>query len=130
MWFHALGPIAIFWIAIVLIVFFGNFFGYRERSNRYRMIQTLAEKGQPIPPEYLSDRYVRRSWRHGNPIGSGIYLMCVGIALAIFFWALTGWGNPFDGNHMPSWLPVIGIFPFMMGLARVLAGLFDRPPPQ
>ena len=46
---HPFGAVAIFWIAIVAIVFFGNFFSYRERTSRYRMIQTLAEKGQPIP---------------------------------------------------------------------------------
>jgi hypothetical protein len=28
---------------------------------------------------------------------------------------------------MPHWLPVIGIFPFMVGLARLLGSLFDRP---
>ena len=47
---------AIFWGAIVLIVFANNFFGYRERSSRHRMIETLAEKGQPIPPEMINTR--------------------------------------------------------------------------
>jgi hypothetical protein len=41
---------------------------------------------------------------------------------------LTGGGDFMDSkDHIPSWLPVIGIFPFMVGLARFLGGLFDRP---
>lgn len=126
---HSVGVVAMFWIAIVAIVFFGNFFSYRERASRYRMIETLAEKGQPIPPEYLGNG--RRYYgRFRNPIASGIYLMCVGIALFVFFWAMTGGGNIFgDDMHFggPNWLPFIGIFPFMIGVARLLAGLFDRP---
>jgi hypothetical protein len=29
----------------------------------------------------------------------------------------------------PGWLPFVAIFPFMIGLSRVLAFFFDRPPP-
>lgn len=125
--FHMYGVSSlIFWGAIVLIVVVGNFFSYRTQASRHRMIETLAEKGQAIPPELLSGS--RSYHRDGSPIASGIFLMCVGIALAVFFWAMTGGGMPFDDNgHMPSWLPVIGIFPFMVGLARLLGGIFDRP---
>ncbi|HWA90395.1 MAG TPA: DUF6249 domain-containing protein [Rhizomicrobium sp.] len=116
----------IFWGAIVLIVVVGNFFSYRAQTSRHRMIETLAEKGQPIPPEYVGGR--GDYYRYRSPIQSGIFLMCIGIALAVFFWAMTGGGAPFDDHgHMPSWLPVIGVFPFMVGLARFLGGLFDRP---
>jgi Domain of unknown function (DUF6249) len=134
---HGLSVVAIFWIAIVAIVFCGSFFSYRERASRHRMIEKLAEKGQTIPPELLMgngrgyDGY--RGWRYGNSLTSGLYLMCVGVALALFFWALTGGYNyfgsndVFGGDHVPNWLPVIGIFPFMLGFARVLAWVFDRP---
>lgn len=121
-----LSVVAIFWLAVVAIVFFGNFFAYRERTSRHRMIETLAEKGQPIPPEYLGNGR-RTSWRYGRPVASGIYLMCIGVALAVFFWAMSGGGTLFEGDRTPIWLPFIGIFPFMIGLARVLAGIFDRP---
>lgn len=123
--------IAIFWLAIVAIIFFNSFFRYRERASRHRMIETLAEKGQPIPPEYLpatSDYVGRHYYRYRHPVQSGIYLMCIGVALFLFFWAMSGGGNIFDGERVPNWLPFIGIFPFMIGLARLLAGLFDRPP--
>ena len=53
--------------------------------------------------------------------------MCIGMALAVFFWAMGGGGNLVEGEQMPNWLPFIGIFPFMVGLARFLGGLFDRP---
>jgi hypothetical protein len=127
---HGMGAAAIFWVAIVVIIFMAQFFNYRERTSHHRMIETLAEKGQPIPPELLtgSGANGRRGWRYDSPIRSGIFLMCVGVALALFFWAMTGGGNIFEGEHVPSWLPFIGIFPFMIGLARVLAGAFDRPP--
>ena len=127
--FHSMGVIAIFWIAVVAIVFFGSFFSYRERVSRYRMIETLAERGQPIPPEYFI-RSRRYYGRYGSSVGSGIYLMCVGVALFVFLWAMTGGGYPFStefGSH--NWLPFVAVFPFMVGVGRLLAGLFDRPPP-
>jgi cytochrome bd-type quinol oxidase subunit 2 len=128
---HHMSTMIIFWVAIFAIVFVGNFFAYRSRVSHHRMIETLAEKGQTIPPDYL--RYGRRSWRYGHPVASGIYLMCIGVALAVFFWAMSGGGNPFgmDGDlHGHDWLPFIGIFPFMVGLARVITGMFDRPQPR
>jgi hypothetical protein len=124
---HDMNVVAIFWIAVVLIVFVTSFFRYRERSSRHRMIETLAEKGQPIPPDMLSGHDRDMSYRHGSAIGSGIFLMCIGIALAVFFWALGGGGNFFSDQGVPNWLPVIGIFPFMMGLGRILGYVFDRP---
>jgi hypothetical protein len=128
-----LSPTAIFWIAIVAIVFFGNFFGYRAQVSRHRMIEKLAEKGQPIPPEFqpgpedYAGRRYRFYYRYRHPIQSGIYLMCIGAALFLFFWAMTGGGNLFEGERVPHWLPFVAIFPFMIGLARFLGGLFDRP---
>lgn len=118
----------IFWGAIVAIVFAGNFFSYRTQASRHRMMETLAEKGQPIPPELLTNGRGGDYYRYRNPIQSGIFLMCIGIALAVFFWAMSSSANMF-GEHsdMPRWLPVVGIFPFMVGFARVLSGLFDRP---
>jgi hypothetical protein len=124
---HNMDVVAIFWIAVVFIVFVTSFFRYRERASRHRMIETLAEKGQPVPPEMLAGNDNDHSYRHGNTIGSGVFLMCIGIALAVFFWALGGGGNFFNGEGVPNWLPVIGIFPFMTGLARIIGYLFERP---
>ncbi|HEY2032519.1 MAG TPA: DUF6249 domain-containing protein [Rhizomicrobium sp.] len=136
---------AIFWGAIVLIVFLTNFFGYRERTSRHRVIEKLAEKGQPIPQELLNgngrsyDGYGYRGGWHRYSLSGGIYMMCVGVALFVFLWAMTtgdlnnffGGDNDFRASG-PGWLPFVGIFPFMIGFSRVLAYLFDRPrtPPQ
>ncbi len=113
---------AIFWLAIVAIVFVSSFFSYRTRASRHRMIETLAEKGLPIPPEYLSGR---REYSPRGGIASGIFLMCIGIALGVFFWAMTGWGNPITDPQGGSFLIFVGIFPFMVGLARILASPFE-----
>ena len=117
----------VFWGAIVLIVFMYYLFSHLRRTSKYRMIERLAEKGQTISPELLASvgNGNRRDDRQRNPIQSGIFLMCIGIALAIFFWAMGGAGTPFIGEHI-SWLAVIGIFPFMIGLARLLGGLTER----
>jgi len=134
---------AVFWGAIVLMVFFGNFFRYRERTSRHRVIEKLAEKGQPIPPELLNgdggrDYGYRGGW-HRYSLAGGIYLMCVGVALFVFLWALTTgdfnsfFGGGQDSDFMaPGWLPFVGIFPFMVGFSRVVAYLLERPrnPPQ
>jgi predicted anti-sigma-YlaC factor YlaD len=121
---HGLNVVIVFWAAIAVIVVAGTFFSYRTQASHHRMLEKLAEKGQPIPPELLTGGREYRRYR--NPIQSGIFLMCVGIALAVFFWAMGGGGDFFVGDHMPNWLPVIGIFPFMVGLARLLGGMFDR----
>jgi Domain of unknown function (DUF6249) len=120
---------AIFWLAIVIIVFMACFFSYRERESRHRMIETLAEKGQQIPPELLTNgRGYGSGWRYGNAIQSGIFMMCIGVALAVFLWALSGDGNVFEGSREAGGLPFVGIFPFMVGLARLLAGILERRP--
>jgi hypothetical protein len=126
-------PFAVFWIVILLIVIVTSFFRHQSRTAKYRLMEKLAEKGQTLSPELLgslASGNVRDYERFANPIGSGIFLMCIGIALAIFFWALGGGGNFFQGEHVPNWLPVIGIFPFMIGLARLLSALTDRRPPK
>jgi hypothetical protein len=130
---------AIFWGAIVLIVLISNFFGYRDRASRHRMIEKLADKGQPIPPELLQGNgrgYYDGSYRGSRrfSLAGGIYMMCIGVALFVFLWAMTTGGfNTFFGGDAdfhwsgPGWLPFVGIFPFMIGLSRVIAYAFDRP---
>jgi hypothetical protein len=124
---NAASIVAVVWIAIFAIVFIAIYFSYRERTKRYHLIETLAEKGQPIPPELLSDV---RGNRGGGSVQSGIYMICVGIALFVFFWAMSGGGVLFDGQGVPNWLPFIGIFPFMIGVARLISALFGRSEPK
>jgi hypothetical protein len=131
--FDHLGPSAIFWGAILLMCFFTSFFSYLERRSRYRTIEKMVEKGQTVPPEMFSRSalpYDRRVWHYQHPVASGIFLMCIGVAIAIFFWAMQGGGNLIIDGRMNNWLPVIGIFPFMVGLARLLSAGFERRPPN
>ena len=132
MYFGHLGAL-VFWGAVLLMVFFTSFFGYLERRSRYRAIEKMVEKGQTVPPEMFSRHgipYDRRSWHYYHPAASGIFLMCIGVAVAIFFWAMQGGGSVFSDGRVDNWLPVIGIFPFMVGLARLLSSGFDRRPPE
>jgi hypothetical protein len=131
-WWPHMSNTLIFWGAIVLIVFAGSFFRYRENASRDRTIQTLAEKGQPIPPELLGRHYYRdRGWEGGyyrrNRVSHGIFLMCIGIALAIFLGA-PDWNFDSGDFHLRG-IAWVGIFPFMIGFAYLLGSLFDRAPP-
>jgi len=44
---------AVFWGAIVLIVFFSSYFRYRTRASHHRMVEKLAEKGQTVSTDLL-----------------------------------------------------------------------------
>jgi hypothetical protein len=122
----AIQPLIIIWGAILLLVFIISFFKFLSRRSKYRLLEKLAEKGQSLSPELLANLTNGGNGRapeEKNPITSGIFLVCIGIALAVFFWAMQGGGIPLiDGN----WLPVIGIFPFMVGLARLLGAVFGK----
>ncbi len=125
---------AIFWIAIAVMSVAGAFFSHRSRVAKYKMMETLAEKGQSLPPGLTPEllEAVSKGEQRSNPVQTGITLVCVGIAIAVFFWALGGGGNFFEGEQIPNWLPVIGIFPFMVGVAFLVGSFFNKPttPPQ
>jgi len=120
----------IFWGAIVLFVLISNYFRYKTRSSQHRMLEKLAEKGQTLSPELLGRLGNGNGHDSKNSVSGAIILMFIGVALAIFFWALGGGGNLFEGEHVPNWLPVIGIFPFAIGLGRLVGMIFDRRPPK
>lgn len=117
----------VIWGGILAVIIVVNLFIYLNRRSRYRLLEKLAEKG-PLSPELLAGLSTgnnhSRSDAEKRPITSGIFLMCIGIALAVFFWAMQDFGL---GPHI-GWLPVIGIFPFMVGLARILGAAFDKRP--
>jgi len=125
----AFTPLVIIWGSILGLVFIVMFFKYLGRRSKYRLLETLAEKGQTLTPEMMAGltNGHDRGASDKNPVTSGIFLMCIGIALAVFFWGMNGFENPFQGG---SWLPVIGIFPFMTGLARLLGAFSERRDPN
>jgi hypothetical protein len=123
--FPEVHPLVIIWGAILLLVFIVGLFRYLGRRSQYRLLEKLAEKGQTLSPELLANLGGNgKSSEAKSPMGSGIFLMCIGVALALFFWAFQGGGIPLANGN---WFPVLGIFPFMVGLARVLGTVFDRP---
>jgi lipopolysaccharide export LptBFGC system permease protein LptF len=126
----AFTPLVIIWGAILGLVFIISLFKYLSRRSKYRLLEKLAEKGQSLTPEMMAgiaNGHDRANAADKNPIASGIFLMCIGVALAIFFWAFEGGGVPFANGN---WFIVIGIFPFMVGLARVLGAAFERRDPD
>jgi peptidoglycan/LPS O-acetylase OafA/YrhL len=119
----------IFWVVIAVIAICAIFFRYRENVSRDRTIQTLAEKGQTIPPELLHGGYHRGygyyGWRYRRPYRAGIILICVGVAI---FLSSAGHRN-FDPNDWHEWATSGALFPLLIGVALVVSGMFDRPPP-
>ena len=124
-WEHSwISGSVIFWGAIVLFVLISNYFNYKTRSSKHRMMEKLAEKGLTIPPEALA--HMENGDKEKNPVQSGVILMFIGIAIAVFFWVMGGGGGLFHGAGTPNWLPVIGIFPFAIGLGKLIGLAFER----
>jgi len=121
----------IFWGAIALIAIVSIVFRFMEQASRNKTLRILAEKGHPIPQEIFTSDPVSYH-RTANSFRAGIILMCIGIALAFFFFAMTSGGGVFDGPiRGVNWLPAIGILPFMIGFALFIIAIFERrlPPP-
>jgi hypothetical protein len=122
----------LFWVLVFAVPIVSIVMGSLSRMSRYRALSKLAEQGKPIPPELMSSRD-----DHGNgsrnPLRGGIVLICVGIGLAIFFWAMGGAGGLVHGvghDQDIDWLPAIGAIPFMIGVGLVTAAAFERRPPD
>jgi len=121
----ALETIAVtFWTVIGIVIVANGYFVYQVRMARYRVMQTLADKGQPVPLELFSGP-VRQA-----PVGlmrAGIILVCLGAALGTFFWSMTGFHGPIEGA---SWLPSVALFPLMIGIGLLLMARLERRRPQ
>jgi hypothetical protein len=110
--------------SIVAIVAISSYFGFRNRQARQSLIEKMLDKGQTISPELLES--ISRSKPRRSPLASAITLIFIGIALAAFFWALGGGSGHWKGEDVPYWLPVVGAFPFAIGLARLTAMIFEK----
>ena len=118
----------IFWVVIAVIAICAIFFRYRESVSRDRTIQSLAEKGQAIPPELLHGGYYRGYgyWRYyRRPHRAGIILIFVGVAIFLSSAGHRG----FDPDNWHDWATSGALFPLLIGLALVISGMFDRFPP-
>ena len=120
----------IFWVAIATIAVVSIVFRFFEQHSRHKTLRILAEKGHPIPPEIFTSDPVSYH-RTANSFRAGILLMSIGIATAVFFYAMTSnsiFQGPIQGVN---WLPALGIIPFMLGFALFLIAVIERrmPPP-
>jgi hypothetical protein len=115
--------------SVIGIIFVVMLFQYLNRRSRYQTIERLVEKGQTLTPEMLEGLTNGNGKGQANrsPMSSGIFLMCIGVALTIFFWATTDFQDLLHGGAMPT---AIGVIPFMVGFARVLGAVFDRREPK
>lgn len=122
----------LFWILVFAVPITSIIMGSLSRMSRYRALSKLAEQGKPIPPELMSAREEHGIGSRG-PLRGGIVMICVGIGLFIFFWAMTGAGGFMHGvtnNHDVDWLPAIGAIPFMIGVGLVVTAAVERKRPD
>jgi hypothetical protein len=108
------------WITLIAAIFLTNFFSYKLRIRRFQTIETLAQKGLSIPPELLTTGRGNDRQR----IRAGTHLLCLALAVAVFFWILGG--TEVDGSEIPASLAVLAIFPAMIGLAQFIIILLNK----
>lgn len=116
-----------FWLVIGVVVVANGYFVFQVRMARYRVMQTLADKGQPVPVELFNGP------RRAAPVGlmrGGIVLAAIGVALMTFFWSMTAQSWFHGPIESASWLPTIGFFPFMLGVALLLMARVERRRPE
>jgi len=111
----------VFWLVIGAIVIAGTYFRNAAQVSRNEVIKTLLEKGHPLPPELFKEG---RPWDHRNFVAGGILLCGLGVAAAVFFWALTSglFGGP-DNEHA-KFLPFVSACPVCLGIACFLVGRY------
>jgi len=116
-----------FWAVIGIVIVANGYFVYQVRMARYRVMQTLADKGQPVPLELFNGP------RRQAPVGlmrGGTVLVCLGAALGIFFWSMTAQSIFRGPIESAGWLPTVALFPLMIGVALLLMAMFERRRPQ
>jgi len=107
--------------APVLIVGVIMLINYFKARSLHRTVQTMVEKGQPVPTALLAPPVVPRP---RSDLRRGIILVMVGLGIAVFLLA-TDWGGS-------SWS--LGAIPFLIGVGYLLvwkleAKKNDNPPP-
>lgn len=103
--------------APVLIVAAIMFFSYLKNRSLHRTVREMVAKGQPVPPELFATPGSPIKTR--NDLRRGVILVTTGVGLMIFFGALGQWesGGPW----------VIGLIPFLIGVAYLVLGKLDAP---
>jgi uncharacterized protein DUF6249 len=112
-----------FWAVIGTVVVANGYFVYKVRMARYRVLQTLADKSQPVPLELFNGPRLTASV---GMMRGAIVLICLGSALAVFFWSMTEQSIFHGPIESAQWLPTLGLFPLSIGLALLLMARLER----
>jgi hypothetical protein len=117
-----MGDFQFFWLAIAAIAIASVYFRHATAARRTQVIQTMVEKGAPIPPDLFQEP--RRQPINGHTfIAAGILLLGLAAAALVFFLALTS--TTFNnGDQAPRFVPFLSAFPFFIGIACLLTGRY------
>ena len=77
-----LSMLLVFGVPLIIVVL-ALYFNYKNRKNKYRMMEKAIESGQPLPQEFLNVNFDK------DMANKGIKNMCLGAGLFIFLWAVT-----------------------------------------
>lgn len=114
----------VFWLAIGVICVAAIYFRYATAVNRNKVIETMVEKGAPIPADLFQEP-PRRPIGSRSFIAAGILLLGTGAACLVFFWALTS--SQFGGRDgAPPFVVFISAFPIFIGIACLLVGRYFK----
>lgn len=91
-----------------LVVFLIIYFIYKNRQNRYKMMEAAYAAGKDVP-------YSARSEQHTDSMKQGIRKLALGIGLSLLFW--FAWGNLF--------LTSIGFLIICIGMGEIACGWLD-----
>lgn len=114
----------IFFGTVLAIVVCSLYFSHKNRVEKYRLIDKLLERGDALSPEMLES--IGKTIDPGekaspnNRFGAAVMQVMIGIGLAVFFWALTSY------TGAPYFLIAIGVFPFVVGVARLIAFFYEK----
>jgi hypothetical protein len=107
--------------APVLIVAVIMLINYARARSLHRTVQTMVEKGQPVPAALLAPPAVPRP---RSDLRRGVILIAIGISVMTFFVIDEGW-------HDSAW--AFGLIPGLIGVGYLivwkLEGKKDNPPP-
>lgn len=117
---------ALLFTMIAAIVLGTTFFSHQTRIRKYRIIEKMIDQGQTVSPELLESLGKSGSFEKGGntAFGHAVFQILTGIGLSVFFWAMH------VSVGVPSFLIAIGVFPFVNGLARLLAILYENRLPN
>lgn len=114
-----------FFATIVAIVLGSLYYSNQARIRKYKLIEQMIAQGQNVTPELLDSlgKNIEPAGKETRtPFGHAVYLVLIGAGLAVFFWAM------YFCENTPGFLIAVGIFPFVTGVSRLIAILYEKRP--